>query len=247
MVVLGLKFFQGPARNAVTAAHGLCVFPSAPGLATLDRDARYRDALLKADVRYVDSGFLALAWFVISGKKLCRVSGLYFLRKFFKDKQIRKKKILWINPTTEAQERNKKFISQSGFPEALSIHTVSPLYPADKPIRDAALLEFIELQKPEIIVINLGGGTQEPLGAYIKERLSYAPTLLCTGGALDFLTGAQAVIPDWADKLVLGWLLRVLSTPRSQAKSMRISPGKRYLGAFRLFKLLVKWRERLPA
>ena len=76
MKVLGLEFYQGKAGGALAAARGLCVFPSAPGLATLDRNERYRGALLKADTRFVDSGFLALFWLFLSFERLSRISGL---------------------------------------------------------------------------------------------------------------------------------------------------------------------------
>lgn len=36
----------------------------------------------------------------------------------------------------------------------------------------------------------------------------------CIGAALGFLTGDQVHIPNWADKVYLGWLLRSLAQPR---------------------------------
>ncbi len=42
-----------------------------------------------------------------------------------------------------------------------------------------------------------------------------APSIHCIGGALGFITGDQVAIPDWADRLYLGWFLRFLSQPRA--------------------------------
>ena len=41
------------------------------------------------------------------------------------------------------------------------------------------------------------------------------PVILCTGGAISFLSGGQANIPTWADRMYLGWLLRVIQSPRT--------------------------------
>lgn len=42
-----------------------------------------------------------------------------------------------------------------------------------------------------------------------------SPAIICTGAAIAFLSGGQANIPPWADRLYLGWLLRILNNPRS--------------------------------
>jgi UDP-N-acetyl-D-mannosaminuronic acid transferase (WecB/TagA/CpsF family) len=65
------------------------------------------------------------------------------------------------------------------------------------------------------------------------------PAIICTGAAIAFLSGRQANIPPWADRLYLGWLLRSLSEP---AKFL-----PRYWQALRLFPLLWKHRDRSVA
>ncbi len=61
----------------------------------------------------------------------------------------------------------------------------------------------------------------------------YRPALICTGAAIAFLSGRQADIPVWADRLMLGWLIRCLRSPRQYVP--------RYWAAFRLVPLL--WRH----
>ena len=61
---------------------------------------------------------------------------------------------------------------------------------------------------------------------------------MCLGAAIAFLTGGQANIPPWADKLIFGWLLRLLSNPRKF--------WRRYWEALRLAPLLWRWRARAP-
>jgi UDP-N-acetyl-D-mannosaminuronic acid transferase (WecB/TagA/CpsF family) len=49
-------------------------------------------------------------------------------------------------------------------------------------------------------------GVQERLGYALRKQLSYKPAILCLGAAIAFLSGGQANIPNWADRLMLGWL-----------------------------------------
>ena len=55
--------------------------------------------------------------------------------------------------------------------------------------------------------------TQERLGLYLKQRLSYRPAIHCIGAAIGFLSGDQVYIPVWADALGMGWLYRTLADP----------------------------------
>lgn len=242
--VLGLTFFDGPAHQALSQAHGLCVFPSAPGLATLPCDARYRQALVDADTRYVDSGFLTLAWFFLTGERLCRISGLRFLGDFLKSSQLPQQRLLWVQPDAATAAQQQAFLRT--LPAASHAFYIAPRYPDTGPIADEELLEVVRTQHPTHIVICLGSGIQEPLGAWLKSHLSAQTTILCTGGALDLLCGTQVKIPTWADRLFLGWLWRILFTPSAVSQKLRASPLRRYLEAFKLWGILSLYKRQLP-
>lgn len=66
-------------------------------------------------------------------------------------------------------------------------------------------------------------------------RPSDPPAIICTGAAIAFLSGQQANIPVWADRFMLGWLLRTLHEP---AKYLA-----RYWKALRLLPLLWQFGE----
>jgi len=93
-------------------------------------------------------------------------------------------------------------------------------------------------QPPGHVIIGIGGGVQEKLGLFLKENSRTKPAIHCIGAALAFLTGDQAPIPMWADRLYLGWLLRLLRQPRVF--------GPRYVSAARLPLLIFRYRETLP-
>jgi UDP-N-acetyl-D-mannosaminuronic acid transferase (WecB/TagA/CpsF family) len=107
-----------------------------------------------------------------------------------------------------------------------------------KEVEDRALLALLERLRPQHVVVTIGGGTQERLGLYLKQRLSYRPAIHCIGAAIAFLSGDQVGIPVWADRLYLGWLFRTLADPKRF--------GPRYWEARKLLKLMVRYRERLP-
>ena len=94
-----------------------------------------------------------------------------------------------------------------------NIHNyIAPKYDP-KNLKDKKLLKKLTIIKPKIILINIGGGTQEVLGLYLKTKLKFNVKILCTGGALSFLTGIQAPINNTIDKLYLGWLVRIIFNP----------------------------------
>ena len=76
------------------------------------------------------------------------------------------------------------------------------------------MLNFIKKFKPKYIVINIGGGTQEPLAIYIRNNTKFKISIMCTGAAIAFMTGEQAPINKIVDKIYLGWLLRIVWNPR---------------------------------
>jgi len=114
---------------------------------------------------------------------------------------------------------------------------MAPMY--GKEIHDGALIELVERTRPQHVVVTIGGGTQERLGLYLKRNAGYLPAIHCIGAAIAFLSGDQVHIPVWADAFYLGWLFRSISEPT------RYIP--RYWGARKLFGLMARYRDRLPA
>jgi hypothetical protein len=80
-------------------------------------------------------------------------------------------------------------------------------------------------------MINLGSGTQEVLGNYLKKNLNYKPSIICTGAAISYFTKQQAPLTNFLDFMFLGWLVRIIFNP--------ITFLPRYLSAFKLFFLVL--------
>ncbi len=237
--ILGLRFYAGDLEGALErmARGGLLVVPSAPSFKEIAWHKSYREAVLSADLAITDSAFMVLAWNLIEHDHLPRISGLKYLRALLEREDARRPgNTLWVMAGRASAEKNLAWLTAQGITVPEEYVYEAPMY--GDPIADAALVERLERLRPQHVIITVGGGTQERLGAYLKAHLSYLPAMHCIGAAIAFLSGDQVHIPVWADRLYLGWLFRCLSSPK------RYVP--RYLSAPRLLPLLWRYRGRLP-
>ena len=135
-------------------------------------------------------------------------------------------KIFLIDPSLKKSKNNVNYLLKLKLKKNKIKNYVAPLYNPKK-INDITLIRKIKQFKPQIILINLGGGTQEILGSYIIKKINYKTRIICTGAAISFFTGDQAPINDFIDKFYLGWLVRIIFNP--------LQFYKRYLYALKLF------------
>lgn len=240
--ILGLRFFLGTAAEAVARAEagGLVLMPAAPALKDIATNATYREALLTADTLLTDSAFMVLAWNHLQRDDIARLSGLAYLRELLTLPSLRRPgNTLWVLPSAESVERTTLWLKGQGIDVPASHLYVAPFYRLTNTVPiDSKLITIVERLRPQHVVVCVGGGTQEPLGADLKRRLSYLPPIHCVGAAIGFLTGEQAAIPAWADRVYLGWLLRIVSEPRRF--------GRRYWDARKLLALLRRYGAELP-
>jgi N-acetylglucosaminyldiphosphoundecaprenol N-acetyl-beta-D-mannosaminyltransferase len=239
VTILGVRFFNGSVEDAVERMEqgGLLVVPAAPALKDIDRNTGYREALLNADLCITDSAFMVLIWNRISKQKIHRLSGLKYLRELLqREDGHRPGNVVWIMAGPASAQKNLDWLKTQGIEVPQECVYLAPMY--GREIEDPALLALLERMRPQHVVVTVGGGTQERLGLYLKQRLSYRPAIHCIGAAIAFLSGDQVGIPVWADRLYLGWLFRTLADPKRF--------GPRYWEARKLLKLMVRYRERLP-
>jgi UDP-N-acetyl-D-mannosaminuronic acid transferase (WecB/TagA/CpsF family) len=115
---------------------------------------------------------------------------------------------------------------------------LAPIYPRRGAITDGDLVAILEDRRPPHVFVCVGSGVQEKLGLYLKQSLTFSPGIHCIGAAIAFLSGDQAHIPLWADRLRLGWLVRCIRDPQVFVP--------RYLRAFELAYLVLRYDEKPP-
>ena len=240
--ILGIRFYVGqpPGLMELTKQGGLIAVPSAPVLTHLTRDEAHRVAVEGCDFAITDSGFMVLLWQLFKGDRLVRISGLRFLQALLALPEFRAPgTTFWVMPTREDSAANIAWLASQNIEIADDHVYLAPKYSASGALRDEALLALIEKTKPTFVILCLGGGVQERLGYFLRGNLTLRPAIVCTGAAIAFLSGQQASIPTWADRLFLGWLIRLLRDPA------RFLP--RYRHALHLPRLLLKFGGRSVA
>ena len=239
--ILGIPFFTGSVEQAVveTWRGGLVVAPSGPNLANELRDVPdYRHAVENADVALTDSAVMVVVYRAATGKSVPRHSGLKFLEAILAEPALKEPgAAFWVMPTEEEGRKIADWLRGEGFPVDEGNTYVAPFY-RSFPIEDEELLRRLKHAKSRIVFLNLAGGKQEVLGAWLRARLDPRPGIVCTGAAIAFLAGTQAKIPVWADRSGLGWLMRCIHEPR------KFIP--RYWSTLPLIGLVARYRDKSP-
>jgi UDP-N-acetyl-D-mannosaminuronic acid transferase (WecB/TagA/CpsF family) len=180
---------------------------------------------------------MVFLWRVLCRRKIVRTSGLQYLRILLDKKELRERGCLFlVLPSEMARVKALRLLRREGYEIAPTDTYIAPIYRRD--VADDQLVSILKVNQPAHVIIGIGGGVQEKLGLYLRENLAYRPAIHCIGAALGFLTGDQKPIPDWADRLYLGWLLRLVRQPKVFAK--------RFLRAFELPWLIWQYGKNLP-
>jgi N-acetylglucosaminyldiphosphoundecaprenol N-acetyl-beta-D-mannosaminyltransferase len=263
--ILGVRFFDGAAPDAVdyiTRVGGYTVVPAAPALVKIENDPAYRRALVEADLAIADSGFMVLLWRLLQRRTIARISGLKYLRILLADTRLRERgSTFLVLPHESSLEKALAWLRHEGFEIASDDCYIAPDYSVGQAlppagtqqrqpgmvalqitkspiVEDPKLVSILESRKPKHVIVGIGGGTQEKLGLYLREHLSYRPAIHCIGAALAFLTGDQKPIPMWADRMYLGWFLRLARAPHHYAR--------RFASAFRLPGMIWRYGSEMP-
>jgi len=238
--ILGISFFNGDVDEALALMDrrgGFLIAPSGTCFARLREDEVYRRAVVAADLAIADSGLMVLLWRLLRRQKIGRISGLKYLKHLLRKlKGEGAGEVFWVLSSERARQKLFEWSRREPFPTASKNCYVAPRYGLE--IDDSNLLSLLEQNRRSHVIIAIGSGAQEKLGYYLRENLPYRPAIHCTGAALGFVTGDQIPIPDWADRLFLGWLWRLFAQPRTFVP--RLSRG------LELPRLIWKYGEKLP-
>ena len=206
--------------NKVIKKNGLFVFPSAPGIASIYEHKKYFNSLKKADFVFLDSSFFLILLKIFKNINLIRFSGFRFLKLFFNSlKKNKGLKIFLIDPSKNKTVNNFNLIKKKGMSKDKIFNFVAPFYNPNN-LKDTNLVNNLNKLKPNVILINIGGGTQEILGSYLKSKIKFRCKIICTGAAISFFTKDQAPINDLIDKFYLGWFIRLIFNPFSFPKRL---------------------------
>jgi UDP-N-acetyl-D-mannosaminuronic acid transferase (WecB/TagA/CpsF family) len=176
---------------------------------------------------------------LLRGHRLARrTSGYRYLTRLLEHPDLRSAKTFWVMPSAAARERTRQWLAERRLLVAAENFYIAPIYPRCGAVEDLLLVAALERQRPDHVFVCVGGGVQEKLGLFLKRHLSYEPGIHCIGAAIAFLTGEQARIPLWADRVGLGWLARCIREPKVFVP--------RYARALSLAYLVLRYDEKAP-
>ena len=206
----GIKFYSGDYHKIKNKFDngGVLVAPAASALANIEADKIYFSSLKKSNIAILDSGFFCILLRIFRFLKVKKLSGFLFLKNFLEEHK-NKDKILLIDPSRISSKKNYQFLRSIKIYNFKSY--IAPKY--NKNIFDPILLRLINKFRPRYIILNIGGGVQEPLAIYLRDNVKFKISIMCTGAAIAFMTGEQAPINKFIDKIYLGWLMRILWKP----------------------------------
>jgi N-acetylglucosaminyldiphosphoundecaprenol N-acetyl-beta-D-mannosaminyltransferase len=207
------KNFQDKNFKKIIKKKGLFLFPSGPGLSSIEKEIPYLKALKNADYNFFDSGYFVLLLKYFKKIDVNKFSGYLFIKLFLEYiKKNNNKKLFLVDPNIRLSVSNTKLFNKLGVSKKNINNYIAPHYDS-KSISDKRLLNIVKNIKPDYILLNIGGGTQEILGLYLKDNINFKCTIMCTGAAISFFTGDQAPINVFFDKIYLGWLIRIIFNP----------------------------------
>ena len=189
----------------------LCA-PAAFPLCEIRNDKRYFLSLKNSTINLFDSGYFCILLRIFNRINVKKFSGFLFLLKFLNDKRFKKNKILLIDPTIKDSKLNSILLAKKRFKNFFNY--VAPIYNSTKSYQDKKLFDLINKIRPEFIVINISGLKQEYLAYVITKKIKFKLSILCLGGAISFMTKSQAPINPFFDKYYMGWLIRIIFSPR---------------------------------
>tara|TARA_Y100000746_G_C15438475_1_gene421772 strand:- start:853 stop:1560 length:708 start_codon:yes stop_codon:yes gene_type:complete len=216
IIFYSIKFFDYEFKylvNRLQNSGGYIVAPAASSLSEIFKKKIYYESLRKSNIAILDSGFFCVLLRIFKRKKVKKFSGYLFLKSILELKKLKYKKFFLINPSLYEQNKNYNLLRTKGIFNQQSY--LAPVYNLSN-FKDLKLIKKINLYNPDIIIINLGGGIQEPLGQFISQNIKKKLTvIICTGAAISFLTKVQAPINVLYDRFYLGWFIRLIHKPKN--------------------------------
>jgi len=211
-----IKFFDYSFKylfNKLLNCGGYLVAPAASSLCDIKFNKKYYYSLRNSDIAIFDSGFFCILLRIFKKIKVKKLSGYLFLKLLLEEKNIKNKKFFLINPSMKENIKNFNLLRSKGIINQKSC--IAPIYNLSN-YNDLRLINKINIYNPDILIINLGGGIQEPLADFIKQKSNKKKLIiLCTGAAISFLTKEQAPISTFYDKYYLGWMIRLIYKPKN--------------------------------
>ena len=212
---LGITFYNEnytQIKNRLFQKKSYLVIPAASALGNVffSKNKYYLKSLQKAKVAIFDSGFFCICLLFFKFVIVKKFSGYKLINFFLSDTAMKSKKILILNSNKKEKKLNMTLLNNFKF--QFQRHYICPIYNSEL-LHDKMLIKIVNNYKPEIVIINIGGGIQEILAFYLRQNVKKKFATICSGAAMGYFSGSQAPVSKLTDKYYLGWLIRLIFNP----------------------------------
>lgn len=219
MKVFGIDFYKGAQADLIQAikcdvnqSFGYVVTANVNHVVQLEHDVRFRMAYDAAAYRICDSRVLMPALRKFRAGVPEAIPGSTLTVSMMNEAQREG----WTVTVVGSTEDVLHVLAQQ-YPAVTFLHYNPPMGFIDNPEQVEATIAFVEQYRAQLIIFSVGSPRQELLCKMIADRGRAHGVGLCTGAALNFLSGKVQRAPMWVQKLSLEWLHRILSEPRRLA------------------------------
>lgn len=184
------------------------------------RNAAYRDALNRADIRIVDGFGLAL-FGRLRGARPQRVTGVDLAQALIERAASKGQTVAFVGGEEGIAEKALAY-QQERFPtlKGIQLHNGNISLAGQGDEQDDEVRHRLSVLAPDIILVALGHPKQE---FWISRHINEFPTtkiVVGVGGTFDYWSGSVPRAPKWMRTVGLEWLYRLIREPRRLKRIM---------------------------
>jgi exopolysaccharide biosynthesis WecB/TagA/CpsF family protein len=214
---------------------GYVVTPNVDHLIRYHDDSAFRSTYADAAYVLLDSRFLAYILRASTGLSIRVCTGSDLTQQLFESVIRFKDKIVLVGGSTAQADCLKKKYSLNDLR-----HFNPPMGFINRPECVEECLQFIEAQSPfRFCFLAVGAPQQELLAQMLKLRGKTLGLVLCTGAAINFLTGAERRAPRWIQLAGFEWAYRLIQDPPRLARRYLIR-GPRVFSLLRRTRIVLR-------
>ena len=190
-------------------------FANAHSTVEAHKDKLFFDAVSRASLVLPDGKSVAVAAWVLHGKKQERIAGMDFMPSLLARANESKSKIFLYGSTPEVLNKLEERL-RTAYPDIQITGLISPSF---GPVSEEELAHHIDqfnASGAEFVFISLGCPKQEKWMAANSSKIN--GVLLGVGGAFPVMAGLQSRSPLWMQNYGLEWVHRLMLEPRRMFK-----------------------------
>jgi exopolysaccharide biosynthesis WecB/TagA/CpsF family protein len=186
---------------------GLVVTPNANFFVLAKHDADFRELINAAGLSICDSRIVSRLLSLV-GIKMPVVTGSDLTAEIFKRATGAKLRICMVGGRAGYQQKLRSRYGDIDFDQYE--------FPRQANFTDEEIDAFCKTLADggDICFVCLGAPLQERVAARLAAEPQRFPSVLCVGGSIDFLVGAQTRAPRLIQEMGLEWLFRLMTQPR---------------------------------